>query len=551
MIYTKTITEIQRLNDYKLNDQRNYADTTDNFLKVLKSELTTNSGVNMFTSVPMKHIKFSIEIDELKSLLQTGAPFKLKMADFSSLNIDSELEFIMDSFFCREQDVQIILNQNSTNKRYGVLSNFFISYHDNKAYIIASFWDDEVSPTDVTTITSIGVSGSFPEGLFEFYNQNYFPRPLIVTNTNGVLSYTKQDGTTYTGVVVEKDGLSFPDSAPVPHLGTTFSLNVTAEIIDDVAYGPLILENPNNANGKYRVKISTTRLFTLDGRTMDEMLSAYKDKYFFNQSEDILPQSIAIVTGTQFQIEGNGLVSRSFISRTNNTVSDKSGYLGYRKKVIYNTEHNYYGYVDEPFYRKHTEIVPISLTITASDTGFAMYIRDQSIVDNNNAFVCLQYPVSTVDDATKGVTKGSKVYTKYDPLFCLYKTSNAVRSGLFSSTVKYFIVREKDIMVPMEIHADASYGSLNTNPIMNLQFPVSITESNEYVINFPNNLASTRFVYPNAELDLVGYVSGDVLAEGSVITTSRFGETREYVGMQTVDDAPNSARILMFNRVIV
>lgn len=550
MIYTKTVTEVQRLNDYKLNDQRNYADTTDNFLKVLKNELTVNSGVNMFTPVPMKYIKFSIEITELKSLLQSGSSFRSKLADLNTANIDSELEFIMDSFFCREQDIQIILNPTTTNKRYGVLSNFFISYHDNMAYIIASFWDDEVVPTDVSTITSIGVSGLFPEGLFEFYNKGFFPRPLISTTTGGVTTYTLQDGTAYTGAVVTQDGLTFPTTAPIPHLGTSFSLNVKAEVIEDVAYGPIILENANNANGKYRVKISTTRLFALDGRTMAEMLDLYKDKFFHDQSEDILPQSVAIVAGTNFQIEGNGLVSRSFISRTNDTVSDKSGYLGYRKKVIYNTEHNYYGYVDEPFYRKNTEIVPISLTIAASDTGFAMYIRDQSIVDNNNAFVCIQYPVSTTDDASKNVTKGSKVYTKYDPLFCLYKVSNAIRSGVLSSTVKYFIVREKDIMVPMEIHADASYGSTNTNPIMNLQFPVSITESNEYVINFPNNLASTRFVYPNAELDLIGYVSGDVLAEGSVITTSRFGETREYIGMQTVDDSPNAARILMFNRVI-
>lgn len=551
MIYTKTVTEIQRLNDYKLNDQRNYADSTDNLLKVIKNELTVNSGVNLFTSVPMKHIKFSIEIDELKTLLQTGSALRLKMADFQTTNIDSDLEFIMDSFFCREQDVQVILNANSTNKRYGVLSNFFISYHDNKAYIVASFWDDEVSPTDVTTITSIGISAMFPEGLFEFYNKNYFPQPLIVTNTDGVVSYTISNGTPYTGVVVEKNGLYFKETAAVPHLGTAFSLVVTAEIIDDVEFGPILLENTNNTNGKFRVKISATRLFTLEGRTMSEMLNLYRDRYFYNQSEDILPQSIAIVTGTHFQIEGNGLVSRSFISRINSTVSDKSGYLGYRKRVIFNTQHDYFGYTDEPFYRKHTEIVPISLTITVSETGIALYLRDQSIVDNNNAFVCIQYPVSTVDDAPKGVTKGSKVYTKYDPLFCVYKTSNAVRTGLSSSTVKYFIIRERDIMVPMEYHADAAYGSENTNPIMNLKFPVSITESNEYVINFPNNLASTRFVYPNAELDLIGYVSGDVLAEGSVITTSRFGDNREYVGLQTVDDAPNSARILMFNRVII
>jgi hypothetical protein len=549
-IYTKTITEIQRLNDYKLNDVRNYADSTENLLSVLKTELCTNTTTNKFTPVAMKHVKFEISIGNIKSLLISGGVIRNKLATLTDTDVDSELAFITDAFFCRDQDVTIHVMVGSTGKKYGVLGNFFLTDDFSKAILIATFWDDEISDTDLASITSIGVSGAIPENLFYLYNKDtYFPDSLVVNSSVTPATYKKQDGTTYTGAVTVYNGLTFPSFPKLPHLGVSFSLVCTASFVDDYEYGPIILENTNNTDGKYRVKISAMRSFQTDMNTMQQIRDMYKNRYFYNGNEEILPTCVSIVVGTQFQIEGNALVSRSMISSTRPSISDMSGYVGYRKLILLSMEHDYKYYEDEPFYRKNMDIVPISVNLVVSENGFSMYLRDQSVIDNNNAFICIQYPVSTTDDVAKDVTKGSKVYTKYDPLFCLYKTTNSYISSNESS-VKYFIVRERDINVPMEIHSDAGFGSATTNPIMNLRFPVSITESNEYVVNFPSNLATTRFVYPNAEIDLIGYVSSDVLAEGSIITTTRFGAEREYVGLQTVSDTPGSARILMYNRTL-
>lgn len=549
-IYTKTITEIQRLNDYKLNDIRNYADSTENLLSVIKTELCTNTPTNKFTPVAMKHVKFEISIGVIKSLLNSGGVLRNKLDTLSDADVDSELAFITDAFFCRDQDVTVHVLVGSAGKKYGVLGNFFLTDDFSKAVLIATFWDDEISESDLASITSIGVSGAVPENLFYLYNkETYFPDSLIVDRSVTPETYKKQDGTSYTGVVVEKNGLTFPSLPKLPHLGVSFSLTCSASFVEDYEYGPIILENSNNADGKYRIKLSAMRTFQSDLNTMEQIRDTYKNRYYYNGNEEILPTCVSIVVGTQFQIEGNALVSRSMISSTRPNISDMSGYVGYRKLVLLSMEHDYKYYEDEPFYRKNMDIVPISVNLVVSDNGFAMYLRDQSIIDNNNAFICVQYPVSTTDDETKNITKGSKVYTKYDPLFCIYKTTNSYISRNESS-VKYFIVRERDINVPMEIHSDAGFGTETTNPIMNLRFPVSITESNEYVVNFPSNLATTRFVYPNAEIDLIGYVSSDVLADGSVITTSRFGAEREYIGLQTVSDAPGSARILMYNRTI-
>ena len=83
------------------------------------------------------------------------------------------------------------------------------------------------------------------------------------------------------------------------------------------------------------------------------------------------------------------------------------------------------------------------------------------------------------------------------------------------NSIWQFIVRESDTWipdVPRIITSDADYldGYWNSNK------QISIAEDNSYVITLPDGITTNRHVYYNERIDMIGYISANVIAEAMV-----------------------------------
>jgi hypothetical protein len=200
-----------------------------------------------------------------------------------------------------------------------------------------------------------------------------------------------------------------------------------------------------------------------------------------------------------------------------------------------------------------------SYRLTVSNQGIALVVWEEGedMYGSHFSWFVVQRPV---------LQTGEVLTVGKCPVFCIYSVGGGepqdptlvnsladVNDPLTRTHANYddnpaiymFTVRESDVYRP-SVPALASVDSPDHHAVINAKQQVAITENNKYVISFPHNLNTQRYMY-REEIDLITYTSADVISQYSNVAVSVYGEAveREYKAMHA--NLPNNAgmRILI------
>ena len=214
--------------------------------------------------------------------------------------------------------------------------------------------------------------------------------------------------------------------------------------------------------------------------------------------------------------------------------------------------------------------VPITYRITVSDHGFSLacwgHICNFDTHQMPLSWVVVQRPVNP--------NTGVPLMTGKCPLFCVYginpidfemvnrnllpfaavTTPNQSFQAHWGRHMFFFVVREADAFVPGSYRPADSFME-DLVPLINSKNQVVITESNQYIVTFPNGLTSERYCYLE-ELDLIAYTSADVMSQYATLDLTLYnennvpdiGETdavRTYMAMHSNGPYNTGVRILL------
>jgi hypothetical protein len=193
-------------------------------------------------------------------------------------------------------------------------------------------------------------------------------------------------------------------------------------------------------------------------------------------------------------------------------------------------------FIDRTRYGVGRTAFPMSYMITIADRGIVLSVWEPStdnLTDPSTSFVVVQRSVNNRTGIIRTTGKA--------PVYCVY--------GIYRPTVEIankFVVREVDVFRPTNAvvaNADSpdSFRVIGTNSI------VAITEESNYVIFFPNKLNTSRYAYPQDDLDMLAYTSADVIAEGSITSIPVYNEPtlRNYKALSATGIDNTKMRILL------
>ena len=83
-----------------------------------------------------------------------------------------------------------------------------------------------------------------------------------------------------------------------------------------------------------------------------------------------------------------------------------------------------------------------------------------------------------------------------------------------------FCVRENDVFKPWDYHVSAVIPQIDSPACINPVEQLSITQDKTVIFNFPTPLASQRFIYSDAEADLICVAGADSSTQGGIIKTA-------------------------------
>ena len=89
-----------------------------------------------------------------------------------------------------------------------------------------------------------------------------------------------------------------------------------------------------------------------------------------------------------------------------------------------------------------------------------------------------------------------------------------------SKGIYRFIVRESDVFKPWDFHVSAVVPQIDSPACINPVEQLSITQDKTVIFNFPTPLASQRFIYSDAEADLICVAGADSSTQGGIIKTA-------------------------------
>ena len=97
----------------------------------------------------------------------------------------------------------------------------------------------------------------------------------------------------------------------------------------------------------------------------------------------------------------------------------------------------------------------------------------------------------------------------------IWQDIHSVAKGIYR-----FVVRENDVFKPWDYHVSAVVPQIDSPACINPVEQLSITQDKTVIFNFPTPLASQRFIYSNAELDIVCVANAGSSTQGGIIKTS-------------------------------
>ena len=290
------------------------------------------------------------------------------------------------------------------------------------------------------------------------------------------------------------------------------------KLIQDLIDGGMSLVYPS-------IMTATTYVATLKTSATTDIVSTSDAQRWYIRIESISTTKLRIITGTSLQLTVNG----AYATNPDNTIV---GHIGTGNNIG-----NYVDFIDRSEYtQQHISNTPMNYALTCSMQGIALGVWEEGTDASSppiSSFLVIQRPVN---NRTGAIRTTGKV-----PVYCLYGIN---RTGL--TITNKFVVRESDILRPTT-SIDATTDSSDNCRTINVNQMVAITEENNYVVFFPNNLNTARYAYPQDDLDLIAYTSADVIAQGAVSLFKVYGEAtcRSYKGLIANGANNTNMRILI------
>jgi hypothetical protein len=228
----------------------------------------------------------------------------------------------------------------------------------------------------------------------------------------------------------------------------------------------------------------------------------------------------------------------------------------------YSWRYEHFGFDVRPG-KMDRQSVPLSYRLSISDHGIAFCLWTEAYDSAGNRFHWwnIQRMVNKDTGATIIGNEIQDVKGKA-PLFCVFsmvgggaspqetlpggETDSLNVAGYHDAY--YFVVRESDVHAPT-FPVAAAVDTADSNRIINMVQQVSISESNKLVIQMMKGLNTQRFAYPH-ELDMIAYVSADVVSQFADINVRQYGEAqdRSFKALKANHAQNKGMRILMLQK---
>jgi hypothetical protein len=171
--------------------------------------------------------------------------------------------------------------------------------------------------------------------------------------------------------------------------------------------------------------------------------------------------------------------------------------------------------------------LPMSYILSVTDHGIFFNSWAESFDSKGNCFNWFVVQRLVKED-------GSILLDEKSPLFCLFSKNGGGTDDsntLDPNGIQYFVVREEDISAPAS-PLSAVQVSADSFPLLNPIQQVGMMVNRNIVIHFPKGVNTHRYYYPY-KLDMIGYVSADLLSQKSVQPLTMFGQNRMYEAIQS------------------
>lgn len=174
---------------------------------------------------------------------------------------------------------------------------------------------------------------------------------------------------------------------------------------------------------------------------------------------------------------------------------------------------------------------PMAYQLSITDRGLYLSVWQGAATDTTGtdfSWLLIQRPVKR--DTGVVVTDGKA------PVFAVFSVGNKIQR---------FVVRESDT-VDASKNISATMDTVDGTAIINDKRQIGVSESNQYIVNYPSRLNTPRFSY-TYELDMIGYASATVVSGTTEIPQTLYGEAtpRTYLGMHANKPDNNGMRIVV------
>lgn len=200
------------------------------------------------------------------------------------------------------------------------------------------------------------------------------------------------------------------------------------------------------------------------------------------------------------------------------------------------------------------ESIPLSYRLAITDHGIAMCMWTEAFDDAGDRFHWWNIQRMVNKDTGEPII-GNELpgIEGKAPLFCVFSMigggggESSVDAAAYDD-VYYFVVRERDVNAPT-FPVSASIDTADSNRIINTVQQVSISEANKLVISMMKGLNTQRYAYPH-ELDMIAYVSADVVSQWANVNVRQYGEAedRSFRALKANHLKNKGMRILMISK---
>lgn len=258
--------------------------------------------------------------------------------------------------------------------------------------------------------------------------------------------------------------------------------------------------------GEFRVAISRDELGGTDRIQARTGMLTTDSLFKANTSKNWIHKSVA--SGTDAQLWGS---------------------QQYKDRVSFRYEHFGFNINRSAADRVHEQAVPLTYALSKSDHGIAFMLWTEARDNTGDRFHW--WTVQRMVNKDTGAT----IIDGKAPLFCVFSmvgggTAASDQGDDISANelldavddIYYFVVRESDVHTPT-VPVTACFDTNDSTRIINVMQQVSISEDNKLTLNMIKGMNTQRYSYPH-ELDMVAYISADVVSQFAEVQVQVYGE---------------------------